>query len=114
TTGKEKIKRKHIAEDGTPLSIAGQSQYMDTKITVKVPDAVTGTDIFGEVVIATPEMAAATVAEHPLYEIIRSLNGTSSAEVTLRLKLETLSETFYESVSEQLGSTLQPGRNGES
>ncbi|TWS17774.1 hypothetical protein FK529_18955 [Tsukamurella asaccharolytica] len=109
TTGEELIKRNYIAENGTPLPVRGQPKYLDTKITIKLTDKASGNEVSAEMVIATPEMAAATVAEHPLYEIRRSLNGTSAAEIRLKKKLRAVSANFYRSVSDRVAESVEKG-----
>jgi hypothetical protein len=88
---------------GKPLDIGSGAGYRDTKVTVtvtvEVPTRDGGTTLC-EIAIVTPEMAAATVSEHPIYEISRSLEADKRpATATLLSRLEEVQEAFYRDVS---------------
>ena len=60
-----------------------------------------------EIAIVTPEMAIATVSEHPIYEITRSLDGDKHpAAATLLHSLEEIQEEFYSGVSQQISKRV--------
>ena len=116
----------HIAEDalhhplikrgfrdrhtGEPLEIESGTSYRDTKVTVTVTVEVPTRDggiTLCEIAIVTPEMAAATVAEHPIYEITRSLEGDDRPSVIkLGDELLSIQEGFYSEISKQISERV--------
>jgi hypothetical protein len=126
----DKIKESdlHIAEDnshhplikrsfrdrhtGEPLDIESGTSYRDTKVTVTVTITVEvrtrdGEATLCEIAIVTPEMAMATVAAHPIYEITRSLQG-DKRPIAARLdaRLKEVQNIFYGDVSLQIANRL--------
>lgn len=123
----------HIAEDalhhplikrgfrdrhtGEPLDIESGTSYRDTKVTVTVTVEVPTRDggvTLCEIAIVTPEMAAATVSEHPLYEITRSLDGDERPFATkLGDELKGIQRVFYTEVSHQMSHRLAASEDPE-
>lgn len=64
------------------MEINAVDSYRDTKVTVtmEVPRR-DGTVTLCEIAIVTPEMASATVTEHPVYEIVRSTTEDRRASI---------------------------------
>lgn len=95
---------------GEPLDIEAGMRYRDTKVTVTVTVEVPARDggvTLCEIAIVTPEMAAATVSEHPIYEITRSLDGDErSTALALLYKLRKIQTEFYGGVSRQIGERV--------
>lgn len=87
------------------VSLRG-NKYMDTKFTLGVDDSQTGRRVKAEVAICTPEMAAATIAEHPVFEIIRSLDDRDARQVQLKAQLQKMSRDFFMAVSQQQADRL--------
>lgn len=95
---------------GEPLDIESGTRYRDTKVTVIVTVEVPtrdGATALCEIAIVTPEMAAATVSEHPIYEITRSLEGDDNvAAARLLSSLNEIQEGFYNGVSRQISERV--------
>lgn len=96
-------------DSGEPLNIESVKDYRDTKVTVtvEVPTGDGGVALC-EIAIVTPEMAVATVSEHPVYEIIRSFDSDDARRSVLVIirELRGLQEAFYGGVSQQISSRL--------
>lgn len=103
------IKRGFVDHhSGEPLDIESGTRYRDTKVTVtvEVPTRDGGVTLC-EIAIVTPEMSTATVSEHPLYEITRSLEDDERPlAATLLHKLREVQEQFYGEVSQQISNRL--------
>ena len=93
---------------GEPTPIETGVTHRDTKVTVTVEVPTSDGDIaLCEIAIVTPEMATATVFEHPIYEITRSLDGDERpTAVTLLSKLRRMQREFYGEVSQQISTRL--------
>ncbi|MGC4104891.1 MAG: hypothetical protein QM753_00870 [Thermomicrobiales bacterium] len=95
---------------GEPIDIESSTSYRDTKVTVTITVEVRTRDgeaTLCEIAIVTPEMAVATVAEHPIYEITRSLQG-DKRPIAARLdaRLKEIQNVFYGDVSLQIANRL--------
>lgn len=112
-----KVKRPFInTMTGEAIPVEKWSRYLDTKVSVEVVDQATGGVVTGEIAIVTPEMAAATKVEHPLYEIIRTqeavLEKAGQENPSKQLQLEFVAglkaqvNAFYRGVAQGIQSRI--------
>jgi hypothetical protein len=110
------IKNGFVDRAGKSTDLGSLSRYTDIKVTAIVQDS-EGNPIKAEIVIATPEMAAATKIEHPLYEIIRTIDAefesasqnsidVSDPRSILLDRLRQTSRNFYKGVSASMSRRL--------
>jgi hypothetical protein len=112
--GREMIKNGFVRH-GRELPIDSLVRYTDIKMTIELYDG-KGQGVLGEIVIATPEMAAATKVEHPLYEIIRTMEtkikqkrvigAVRQEEITLLRKLTSLNRSYYVLVAKSMAERV--------